>query len=118
MLYHRPRARDAARALAISGFGLLFGLRARRVGLDTADHFRGIALGTGFSRPALVRELEHLPSGFTELMVHPGYLDAEAAKLTSFTTGRDSELAALTSPESRRALDQVRARLRRWDADL
>jgi len=111
LLYQRPKARDAARVLAISGLGLLFGLRARQAGLRTTPFFRGIALGTGFDTAGLVRELRHLPAGFTELMVHPGYADAEAARLTSFTRGRAGELAALTSGEARAALEEVGGRL-------
>ena len=115
LAYQRPAPRDAARLLAISALGLLFGARAHRAGLRVARHFRGIALGTGFRTPALLRELKRLPNGFTELMVHPGYMDAELARHTSFTVGRDSELVALASPEARAALEAVGARLVRWD---
>ena len=113
--YHRPAPKDAARALSISALGLLFGARSRRAGFHAPQHFRGIAMGTGFSTPALLRELRHLPPGSTELMVHPGYADEEAARFTSLTVGRERELAALITPEARAALEATGARLVRWD---
>jgi predicted glycoside hydrolase/deacetylase ChbG (UPF0249 family) len=113
--YQRPRPRDAARVLAISVCGWAFGRLAQRSGLRTAEHFRGIAMGTGFALPTLLRELTRLPGGLTELMVHPGYVDAELRQWTSFREGRDSELAALTALAARAVVQRSRVQLRRWD---
>ncbi|MCC7105681.1 MAG: ChbG/HpnK family deacetylase [Chloroflexi bacterium] len=111
---HHPGPRGAIRVLGISLFGRLFAALARRAGLRTTAHFRGMALGTGFGPVALQRELRQLPRGLTELMVHPGRLDDEAARFTTFTVGRDRELAALVASETREALQTVGARLVRW----
>jgi predicted glycoside hydrolase/deacetylase ChbG (UPF0249 family) len=80
--------------------------------LATTDHFRGISLqgGTRFAR-RLRRTLDTLPPGSTELMVHPGYVDAALAAQDRYTWPRAIELAELTSSE-------LRARLARGDFEL
>ena len=45
---------------------------------------------------SLIRFLENLPAGTTELMCHPGYADAGNAFSTA---GRELELAALTADD-------------------
>jgi len=59
----------------------------------------------------LLTLLDRLEPGVTELMVHPGYPDAELAQWARYVSGRERELAALVSPE-------VRARLKRGDIEL
>ena len=103
----RTPPRDLGRALAISLFGAVLRERARRAGVLSAGHFRGIALGMGFGTEALVGVLRALPPGLTELMTHPGEPDEELARLTVFAEGRDRELAALTA---RAAWDALAAR--------
>ena len=80
--------------------------------LKTTDHFRGISLqgGTHFAR-RLRRALEALEPGSTELMVHPGHVDASLAAQDPYTAPREIELAALLSAG-------VRDRLRRGDIEL
>lgn len=95
------RPKDAARVLVISVLGTVLRWRLRWAGLRTADHFRGIALGTGFRERDLLPVIRSLPPGLTELMTHPGHPDQELAKLTVFTEGRDRELVALTSRAAR-----------------
>lgn len=99
--------KDAARIAATSTMGKLASVLARRAGLRTAQHFRGIGLGLGFGELALLGTLDSLPAGLTELMTHPGHPDEELASYTVFAEGRDRELAALTS---NRARDLVRRR--------
>jgi len=103
--------RDAARTVAISSFGLLARVLVRRAGLHTTRHFRGIALGLGWDTTALLRVLDSLPAGLTELMTHPGVPDEELARLTTLVDGRDRELAALTDPAAREAVRHLRIRL-------
>ena len=77
-----------------------------------AGHFRGFALtGRRDFAERLLALLDRLEPGVTELMVHPGYPDAELAQWARYATGRERELAALLSPE-------VRARLHREDVEL
>jgi len=76
------------------------------------DHFIGISLQGGRDvERNLLRALDNLAPGTTELMVHPGHSDAELASMDGYTWQRDAELAALTSPA-------VRERLSRGDIDL
>jgi predicted glycoside hydrolase/deacetylase ChbG (UPF0249 family) len=105
------RPRDAARALVISALGAVLRWQLRWAGLRTADHFRGIALGTGFRERDLVQVLRSLPPGLTELMTHPGHPDQELARLTIFAEGRDRELSALTSRAARALMHRRQIRL-------
>ena len=60
--------------------------------------FRGLSLmhASDYKR-ALLKLLDELPSGVTELMVHPGYVDADLATWDGYTSARERELAALRS---------------------
>jgi len=72
----------------------------------------GISLhGLRDFKEGLLRVLDRLPSGYTECIVHPGYVGPRLAALDSYTIARECELAALLSPS-------VRARLRRDDITL
>lgn len=73
-----------------------------------ADHFAGPALqGRRDFASALLRLIDALPSGTTELMVHPGHTDAALAAIDPYVAPRALELRALLSPEVR---DRLRAR--------
>jgi chitin disaccharide deacetylase len=74
-------------------------LRARA--LAYPDHF----VGTFFGREALTRDnllrlLEGLPEGTSELMCHPGY-DGPALAGSSYRAERELELSLLTDPRVR-----------------
>lgn len=83
----------------------LIGVLARYVdpntwGVATADHFVGSALlGAPHFHSLLLRVLESLSTGITELMVHPGHVPAQLPGNDPYTTQREIELRALTSPE-------------------
>ena len=65
----------------------------------SVDHFTGMSL---MGDPEFARRvgglIDALPAGTTELMVHPGHVDAELEAIDGYTTARERELAALTSP--------------------
>ncbi len=65
----------------------------------TPDHCAGLSLrgGPGFAA-GLSRVIDALPVGTTELVVHPGYPDDVLCGVDGYTTGRESELQALTDP--------------------
>jgi chitin disaccharide deacetylase len=109
-----PFARNARDVSAsMKKFALTTALRvARRGPVRTTDWFVGISLqgGTHFL-PRLMRVLDSLRPGTTELMVHVGHTDDELHALDPYTWPRVRELEALTSPE-------VRARLSRGDIEL
>jgi predicted glycoside hydrolase/deacetylase ChbG (UPF0249 family) len=79
-----------------------------------ASHFRGFALtGRRDFKTRLLALLDQLDpgGGVTELMVHPGYVDADLAQWARYVAGREVELAALLSAD-------VRERLGRGDIEL
>lgn len=76
------------------------------------DHFIGMSLQGGRDvERKIVRALDRLEPGTTELMVHPGHTDADLASMDDYTWQRERELAALTSPV-------VQDRLQRGDIEL
>ena len=80
--------------------------------LARAAHFRGIALQSAPDVEArLLALLDRLPTGTTELMLHPGYDDPTLAAQDPYRQEREREIAALRSPA-------VRARLERGDVRL
>ncbi len=92
------------KAVVLTSLGRLLRLRARRAGLVTTDHFRGLAIGLAFSSEELAETIRRLPAGSTEMMCHPGYPDPGLEAETSYAAGRDRELAALLDPNHRRHL--------------
>jgi chitin disaccharide deacetylase len=80
--------------------------------LARAPHFRGVALqGAADVEARLLALLDELPTGTTELMLHPGYDDPTLAAQDPYRQEREREVAALRSPA-------VRARLERGDVRL
>ncbi len=76
--------------------------KAERAGIATADYFCGIAQTGEMTREGVLRLLEILPEGTTELMCHPGYADEDLAKsATRLQTSRQTELEILTDTEIR-----------------
>jgi predicted glycoside hydrolase/deacetylase ChbG (UPF0249 family) len=75
---------------------------ADRAGIATANHFCGIAQTGELTKEGLVRLLQGLPDGTTELMCHPGYLDESLRRTsTRLQHSRESELQILTDPDIR-----------------
>lgn len=61
--------------------------------------FRGLSLMDAPDyESALLQLVDELPSGATELMVHPGYADAALVAWDGYAGPRERELAALQSP--------------------
>jgi chitin disaccharide deacetylase len=80
----------------------------KRHACRTTDHFAGFQITGRFRTAELVQLLEILPEGSTELMVHPGkYGEALQRAATRLKESREHELAALTAPETRSALDRL-----------
>jgi predicted glycoside hydrolase/deacetylase ChbG (UPF0249 family) len=55
--------------------------------------------GEGATAATLGRVLAELPAGVTELMCHPGHVDAALRAASSYRDWRERELALLTRPE-------------------
>lgn len=60
-----------------------------------------------FDLEGLLRRLEHLPPGVTELVTHPGKVDDRLRSLSSLVVQREVELAALTAPAVREAVQRL-----------
>jgi hopanoid biosynthesis associated protein HpnK len=71
--------------------------QAERMGIATADYFCGIAQTGEMTREGVARLLKSLPEGTTELMCHPGYVDAELGESATRLQGsRQAEVEILT----------------------
>ena len=76
-------------------------------GLRTADHFTGFQITGTLNEESLVRTLETLPSGLTEFMCHPGRCGPELRNAaTRLKEARETELAALLSPQVRGVIER------------
>jgi chitin disaccharide deacetylase len=64
-----------------------------------------------WTKTSLINIVRNLKNGITELIVHPGYADAELKRTSSFTTGREQELQALCSDEFKQTLQKEGIRL-------
>ena len=72
----------------------------------TTDHFAGFQITGRFRTAELVKLIQALPEGSTELMCHPGRCTEELRSArTRLKQSREEELEALTAPETRRALE-------------
>ena len=75
---------------------------AARAGIVTADYFCGIAQTGELTIEGVMQLLKSLPEGTTELMCHPGYLDAALEKsATRLQASRQRELEILTDSQIR-----------------
>lgn len=101
------------RSVAKLVLGMAYGLVTRHAGEGPpSPHFRGIGLlGAWHFAEALVELIDDLPPGVTEVMVHPGYVDADLLRWDTYGQERERELVALRSP-------QVLTRLTRGDPQL
>lgn len=76
---------------------------AERANISAADYFCGIAQTGVMTKEGVVRLLEALPGGTTELMCHPGYLDHDLMQsATRLQASRQAELEILTDTSIRK----------------
>ena len=93
------------RSAGVASFHMFAGSFRRAVqeeGMRTTDGTVGIAVTGRLDQKTLSAILRALPEGDWELVCHPGYSDADLrAAGTRLTQSRETELAALTSEETR-----------------
>jgi predicted glycoside hydrolase/deacetylase ChbG (UPF0249 family) len=110
-----PRVEPANLVAELKKAGVAAAWRVARTGAPRAGHpaqFVGISLQGGKRvLPRLLRVLDGLRPGTTELMMHVGRVDEALRAVDPYTWQRERELEALTSA-------QVRARLGRGDIQL
>jgi chitin disaccharide deacetylase len=76
--------------------------QAERAGIATADHFCGIAQTGELTHDGVASLLRGLPEGTTELMCHPGFVDAELQQShTRLQESRQREVQILTDKSIR-----------------
>jgi chitin disaccharide deacetylase len=79
--------------------------RIRARGLPAVDRAVGdVAAEAYWTAAGVVQFVESLPDGVTELMCHPGYVDAGLV-VSSYREQREGELRALCDPKVKSALD-------------
>jgi hopanoid biosynthesis associated protein HpnK len=109
---HAPLVGNMAASLAVRVVGSWFNSLARKYGLRSPDHFLGLAVTGRLSPAALCRLIDTVPEGRTEIMLHPGILDAGLVKSASrLQQQRQTELDGLLSAESRRGVEANGIRL-------
>jgi predicted glycoside hydrolase/deacetylase ChbG (UPF0249 family) len=99
-----------SRRIVSRGLGVLRG-RFHRVlrehGCSTTDHFAGFQITGLFRTEDLVKLMDVIPQGSTELMCHPGRCgEALMRARTRLKESRERELEALTSREVREAVER------------
>jgi len=85
--------------------------RLRREGVPTPDYFVDEFYDRGATLADLVRIVESLSAGTTELMCHPAVVDEELRATSGYAEQRTRELDALTRGEARQALQRSGVRL-------
>jgi len=76
-------------------------------GFHMTDYFTGFQITGTLDTKAMLETIETLPKGLTEFMCHPGRCTSELrAAPTRLKESREKELAALTSPDVRRAIEK------------
>lgn len=79
--------------------------------IRVADHMFGLHQTGHVGEEYLLHLLQELPEGVSEIYCHAGVVDEEAARWRPPNYRSDLELAALTSPDVREALERLRIEL-------
>jgi len=102
----------SAGVTAFQMFAAEFRRALKEEGMRSTDGTVGIAATGKLDRKMLLRILKALPEGIWELVSHPGYSDADLkAAGTRLTMSREIELSALTSAETKEALERQKIEL-------
>jgi chitin disaccharide deacetylase len=90
--------------------------RMRKAKIRTSDVIFGIAQSGLWTKQMMLKIIEHLPEGISELMCHPGYDDEELKIVKTRLRGsRMSELKLLTDPEIIEKVHGSQVRLTSWE---
>ena len=79
--------------------------QAHKKNFSTPEHFAGIVAGESVSENFLLKLIENLQDGTTEVMLHPGIDNKILRAFCSWDHDFEQELAAVTSPRVLAALD-------------
>ena len=73
--------------------------QAHKKNFTTPEHFAGIVAGESVSEKFLLKLIENLPDGTTEVMLHPGIDNKILQDFCQWEHDFEEELAAVTSPK-------------------
>lgn len=79
--------------------------------LQTHHLFEDLDPKKHWTREKFAQCLRKLPSGISEIMVHPGFVGAPLRKISSFLTGRNAERKLLQDAKLRSLLDEINIKL-------
>jgi predicted glycoside hydrolase/deacetylase ChbG (UPF0249 family) len=95
-----------AQVRTLSGLAGSFRRAVSKAGLKTPDGTLGIVATGHLNSDLFLNVADHMPEGTWEFVCHPGYVDADLdAVRTRLRRQREQELAVLTSPDARNALE-------------
>ncbi len=105
---------------AIGSLSRKFGIPFRRVNkaMPGATHylFEDLDPKKHWTGSKFAQVLKELPSGISEIMVHPGYVDRDLKAISSFQSGREIERKILMAPKIRALLDPLNIKLINFSA--
>lgn len=85
--------------------------KGREHGIQMPDHFFGMLAGGNLSEEYLLNIIEILPSGTSEIMIHPGEDDGELESQFCWNYNWQAELSAITSPHVTQSIQRNKVRL-------
>lgn len=103
-----------ARIISRSGLSSLAGMarrKAKRRGFAVPEHFFGMLAGGNLTEEYLLKMIDQLPDGTSEVMIHPGNDDAVLGSKFGWGYHWQSELAAVTSAEVHRRIADLNIKL-------
>ena len=83
-------------------------------GLQTSEHFSGMAVSGHLTSPILANYLTRVKTGLTEIVCHPGTGNAELTAAYDWGYDWDGETAALCSVEAKKAAESGEIELAGW----
>ncbi|MFH0763553.1 MAG: ChbG/HpnK family deacetylase [Candidatus Omnitrophota bacterium] len=99
------------KAIVLSYFGKRIEGMVRESGIYAADNFLGHLDSGNLNEGVLIRLLDNLREGTTELVCHPGFLSPQILDRYTFHLDCESELSALTSRRVKRVIEDRGIRL-------
>ena len=85
--------------LGLCSLAKLTAHKAHKKIFATPEHFAGIVAGEAVNETFLVNLIEHMQSGTTEVMLHPGTDNQRLQDFCQWSHDFEAELAAVTSPK-------------------
>lgn len=82
-----------------------------KFGFNTPDHFEGLFCSGRLTKKDIIKVLDRLKAGTTELMCHPGYSDNESVRIYPWNYKWEEELKALCDDDVKKIVEKQGIRL-------